>query len=252
MNRKNCKYLVLIISLLIITFHVSGQDKSVYGKVLASEDNKGMPGVNVTNKRTGYVVATNDKGDFYIRAQKGDSLIVTSVGYNNLGIKWDGVNREPVIFLKRSAFTLDEIVVKDKKPENLYQEIQEFLNNPNDSRVIKRQIMRNMINTNTSLGPGLGISIDALYDMFSKEGKNRRKLADVQFQDAKKFYAELRYNKRVVAQITHMDEENLDEFMTFCKMPEDFILRATDYDLTYRILSCQKEFNTSKIIRRRN
>lgn len=248
---KSRKYLLLII-LIVASIHVSGQDKSVYGKVLASENNRGMSSVNITNKRTGYLVATNEKGDFYIRAQKGDSIIVTSIGYNRVGIKWDGENREPIIYLKQSAFMLDEIVVKDKKPENLYEEIQEFLANPNDARVIKRQIMRNMLNTNTSLGPGIGISIDALYDMFSKEGKNKRKLADLQFADSKKFYAELRYNKRVVAQITHMDDELLDEFMAFCKLPEDFILRATDYDLTYRILKCQKQFNTSKIIKTRN
>ncbi len=249
MKKRNNKYIVPILLLFIFSLRVSGQDKSLYGKVLTSESNKGMPGVNITNKRTGYVVATNETGDFYIRATKGDSIIVTSIGYNRVGIKWDGENKEPVIYLKQSAFTLNEIVVKEKRPENLYEEIQDFLKNPNDSKVIKRQIMRNMLNPSTTLGPGIGVSIDALYDMFSKEGKNKRKLADMQFEDTKKFYADLRYNKRVVSHITHLEGEDLDGFMNFCKIQQDFILTATDYDLTYYILRCKSEFNKSRIIR---
>jgi hypothetical protein len=235
--------------LFVLAFSGFSQEKSVYGKVVDSSTKKGISTLNVLNKRSNQVVATNDAGDFYIRAIAGDSIIITSFGYNRKGILWDGKERNPVFEVKLQPFMLQELVVKDKKLSDLHKEIQDFLANPNDSKAIRNEILKSMLNTNTSQ-PGIGISIDALYDMFSKEGKVNRKLADMQFQDAKSFYADLKYNKQVVAQITHLQEEDLADFMVFCKPTQDFILNATDYELTFKILKCLGDFRNTRIIRR--
>jgi hypothetical protein len=243
------KKIFVFIYLFVFAFSGFSQEKSVYGKVIDSSTKKGISTLNVLNKRSNQVVATNDTGDFYIRAMAGDSIIITSFGYNRKGILWDGKERNPVFEVKLQPFMLQELVVKDKKLSDLHKEIQDFLANPNDSKAIRNEILKSMLNTNTSQ-PGIGISIDALYDMFSKEGKVNRKLADMQFQDAKSFYADLKYNKQVVAQITHLQEEDLADFMVFCKPTQDFILNATDYELTFKILKCLGDFRNTRIIRR--
>jgi hypothetical protein len=243
------KKIFVFIYLFVFAFSGFSQEKSVYGKVIDNSTKKGISTLNVLNKRSNQVVATNDTGDFYIRAMAGDSIIITSFGYNRKGILWDGKERNPVFEVKLQPFMLQELVVKDKKLSDLHKEIQDFLANPNDSKAIRNEILKSMLNTNTSQ-PGIGISIDALYDMFSKEGKVNRKLADMQFQDAKSFYADLKYNKQVVAQITHLQEEDLADFMVFCKPTQDFILNATDYELTFKILKCLGDFRNTRIIRR--
>lgn len=243
------KKIFVFIYLFVLAFSGFSQEKSVYGKVIDSSTKKGISTLNVLNKRSNQIVATNDTGDFYIRAMAGDSIIITSFGYNRKGILWDGKERNPVFEVKLQPFMLQELVVKDKKLSDLHKEIQDFLANPNDSKAIRNEILKSMLNTNTSQ-PGIGISIDALYDMFSKEGKMNRKLADMQFQDAKSFYADLKYNKQVVAQITHLQEEDLADFMVFCKPTQDFILNATDYELTFKILKCLGDFRNTRIIRR--
>lgn len=243
------KKIFIFIYLFVLAFSGFSQEKSVYGKVIDSSTKKGISTLNVLNKRSNQVVATNEAGDFYIRAIAGDSIIITSFGYNRKGILWDGKERNPVFEVKLQPFMLQELVVKDKKLSDLHKEIQDFLANPNDSKAIRNEILKSMLNTNTSQ-PGIGISIDALYDMFSKEGKVNRKLADMQFQDAKSFYANLKYNKQVVAQVTHLQEEDLDDFMVFCKPTQEFILNATDYELTFKILKCLGDFRNTRIIRR--
>lgn len=243
------KRIFVLFYLFVLAFSGFSQEKSVYGKVIDSSTKKGISTLNVLNKRSNQVVATNDTGDFYIRAMAGDSIIITSFGYSRKGILWDGKDRNPVFEVKLQPFMLQELVVKDKKLSELHKDIQDFLANPNDSKAIRNEILKSMLNTNTSQ-PGIGISIDALYDMFSKEGKVNRKLADMQFQDAKSFYADLKYNKQVVAQITHLQEEDLADFMVFCKPTQDFILNATDYELTFKILKCLGDFRNTRIIRR--
>lgn len=243
------KRLYLFIYLILTCFCSIAQEKSVYGKVLDFTSKKGIVSLNVLNKRSGQVVATNEAGDFYIRAMAGDSILITSFGYNRKGISWDGKERNPVFEVKLQPFMLQELLVKDKKLNELHKEIQDFLSNPNDSKAIRNEILKRMLNTNTSQ-PGIGISIDALWDMFSKEGKVNRKLADMQFMDAKSFYADLKYNKQIVAQVTHLNEDDVSDFMVFCKPTQDFILNATDYELTFKILKCLGEFRNTRIIRR--
>ena len=225
------------------------QEKSVYGKVIDNITKKGINTLNILNKRTGQVVATNENGDFYTRAMTGDSIIITSFGYERKGIKWDGIDKNPVLAVKLQPFMLQELVVRDKKLSDIHKEIQDFLANPNDSKAIRNELLKSMLNSNTTQ-PGIGVSIDALYQMFSKEGKMNRKLADIEFQGAKSIYTDLKYNKQVVAQITHLGPEDLDDFMEFCKPTQDFILHATDYELTFKILKCAGEFRNTRIIRR--
>jgi CarboxypepD_reg-like domain len=245
----NIKKLFFLSFFALVPLFTFSQERSVYGKVIDASTKKGIPSLNILNKRTNQVVATNESGDFYIRAIAGDSVLITSFGYNRKGIQWDGKERNPVFEVKLQPFMLQELVVKDKKMSELHKEIQDFLANPNDSKAIRNEILKSMLNTNTSQ-PGIGISIDALYQMFSKEGKMNRKLADMQFQDAKGFYADLKYNKQVVTQITHLKDEDLDDFMVFCKPTQEFILNATDYELTFKILKCLGDFRNTRIIRR--
>ncbi len=242
-------YFKAFIIILISIISAFGQEKSIYGKVIDDVTKKGINTLNITNKRTGQVVGTNENGDFYTRALAGDSIIITSFGYQRKGIKWNGIDKNPVFEVKLQPFMLQELVVRDKKLSDIHKEIQDFLANPNDSKAIRNELLKSMLNSNTTQ-PGIGISIDALYQMFSKEGKMNRKLADMQFQDAKSFYADLKYNKQVVAQITSLGQEDLDDFMEFCKPSQDFILHATDYELTFKILNCVGEFRNSRIIRR--
>jgi uncharacterized protein YxeA len=246
------KTLIFLVFIHLFGFikHGLAQEKSVYGKVEDPKSKKGISSINIQNKRTGQIVVTNDQGEFYLRAIKGDSIYISTFGYERKGIMYDAVNKNPIIYATQQAIMLQELVVIDKKNSELKREIEYFLNNPTDAKAIRNEILKSMINTQTSRPMSIGISIDALYDMYSKEGKSKRKVADLQYNDVKKFYADLKYNKQIVSQITKLQEEEIEEFMNFCKPTEDFILRSSDYELTFKILKCLSEFRSSRIYRK--
>ncbi len=236
-------------TLLIGFLSISGvmaQDKSVYGNVTDTLTRKGVVDISIINVRSGEVVGTNTKGDFYIRARAGDSILIQSFGYNRRGIKWDGRTKNVKLYAKQEAYVLQELVVIEKSTAELNKEIQAFLNNPQDSKAIKNEVLKRMLNTQTSQ-PGIGISIDALYDMFSKRGKANQKLGDMMSQDVRKFYVNLKYNKNVVASITKLEDDDVEQFMRYCKPSDEFVLLATDYDLTKRLLSCLSDYRYRKI-----
>ncbi|ADQ18304.1 hypothetical protein Lbys_2642 [Leadbetterella byssophila DSM 17132] len=225
------------------------QERSIYGRVVDSTKHEGINNLIIQNTRSGQMVNTNRSGDFFIRASAGDSIVVMDIGYNRVGCVYDGQNRYPVIATKTQPIMLREVVITEKRKKELQDEIDAFLENPQSAGAIRNEILGNVLSTETTQ-PGIGISIDALWELWSKEGKMNRKVADLKYHDLKAFYASLKYNKQVVLQVTKMEEDELDDFMSFCKPTEDFILRANDYDLTQKILQCYREFKTSRIFRK--
>lgn len=237
------RFLYLLYFLLMIsTAAVAQKERTVYGKIVDLESGKPINSASVLNKRSKQRAVSNDNGDFFIWAVAGDSIITTAVGFRDGGAKFDGKSNQPTITMKMDAIALAEVTITEKRNENLRAEIKYFLENPYGSKEIRQEIMRNMISTQNLSQPGIGISIDALYDMYSKEGKSRQKVADLQMEDARRFYANLRYNKPLAGYLTKLEGEELDSFMSFCKLNDDFILRATDYDLTFEIFKCLRQF----------
>jgi hypothetical protein len=240
---------IFALSLLCVLSKESFAQKewSVFGKVINHKSKSPVGSITITNKRTRSVVVTNKEGDFYIRAAFGDSLIATGIGFGKLGFLFKEGMKNVRIELNQEAIALEEVVITDKKNETLEKEIKRFLEETPNAASMKRDIIGNVVSTaplSTGAG-GIGISIDALYDLWSKEGKANRKAAELEYQDLKQFYVSLRYNKRKVAVLTSLEGQELDDFMTFCKLSNDFVLSASDYDLNYEILNCRKNFKRS-------
>lgn len=223
-------------------FSAFAQKAYVLGKAIDKATGKPVPSATVVNKDTRQVTKTGDNGNFLVRASKGDSIKITSVGYKATGIAWDGVNLEPVIEMRQDAIALKEVVVRDKRLEQVKQQIEELMGSPEASTKLKWKDISNLINTNTSTPGTIGISIDGLYELFSKEGKSRRKLAAMKQEDLKKLLVEYRYNSEYISFVTKLHGQELKNFMKFCNLPDNFVLTANDYDLTLEVFRCLDEF----------
>jgi hypothetical protein len=218
------------------------QKSYVLGKVIDKGTGKPVPSATVVNKETRQITKTGDNGNFLVRASKGDSIKITSVGYKAVGIAWDGVNLEPFIEMRQDAIALKEVVVRDKRSEQVKQQIEELMGSPEASNKLKWKDIANLINTNTSTPGTIGISIDGLYELFSKEGKSRRKLAAMKQEDLKKLLVEYRYSSEYISFVTKLKGQELKYFMKFCNLPDNFVLTANDYDLTFEVYRCLDEF----------
>jgi hypothetical protein len=244
------KFVKLLFFVLVCHTVSQAQERSVYGRIIDSTRHEGINGLIVQNKTSGQMVNSNQTGDFYIRAVAGDSLIIMDIGYERAGTVFDGKNRYPVIVSKTQPIMLREVVITEKRWGELQNEINDFLNNPQSAGAIRKEILGSLVNSNTSSPGKIGISIDGLYDLWSKEGKLNRKVADLKYNDIKEFYVGLKYNRRTVIQTTKLEDHEIDDFMAYCKPNEDFILRANDYEITNRILTCLKDYRTSRVFRR--
>jgi hypothetical protein len=241
------KYKCVCLFLLVLSANTSvfAQQTYVLGRAIDKTTKQGIPSATVVNKNTRQITKTSDNGNFLVKASKGDSIKITSVGYKIGGIEWDGVNTEPVIELPQDAIVLQEVTVKDRRLEVIRKQIDELLAAPEASTKLKWKDISNLINTNTSSpGGGIGISIDGLYQLFSKEGKTRRKLEAMKQEDLRKLLVEYRYSAEYVSYVTKLKGDQLKSFMKFCNLPDNFVLTANDYDLTFEVFRCLDEFKS--------
>ncbi|AFK03401.1 hypothetical protein Emtol_2263 [Emticicia oligotrophica DSM 17448] len=240
---RTLKFLLLLIPLQFFgIFSASAQQSYVLGKAVDKTTGKPVVAATVVNKNTKQITKTGDNGSFLVRASKGDSIKIASVGYKSAGIAWDGANTEPVIEMKQDAIMLKEVVVRDKRLEQIKKQIDELMAAPEATTKLKWKDISNLVNMNTSTPGSIGISIDGLYQLFSKEGKTRRKLEAMKQEDLKKLLVEYRYNAEYVSFVTKLKGQELKNFMRFCNLPDNFVLTANDYDLTFEVFRCLEEF----------
>ncbi len=240
---KILKIIVFLIPLQGLgVFSTFAQKSYVLGKAIDKMTGKPIQSATVVNKNTKQITKTSDNGNFLVRASKGDSIKISSVGYKIIGIAWDGETMEPIIEMRQDAIALHEVVVRDKRLEQVKKQIDELLNTPEASAKLKWKDISNLINTNTSTPGTIGISIDGLYELFSKEGKSKRKLAAMKQEDLRKLLVEYRYNPEYISFVTKLKGQELKNFMRFCNLPDNFVLSANDYDLTFEVYRCLEEF----------
>lgn len=97
-------------------------------------------------------------------------------------------------------------------------------------------------------GFGVGVSgpLTALYDRFSKEGKSKRKLAELMKNDNRQRVYKAKMNPDFVAKVTGLQAGELEKFMDYCTLDEDFVIESDEYSLASAIQDCLKNFRAGR------
>ena len=86
--------------------------------------------------------------------------------------------------------------------------------------------------------PGIMNPASLLWDWFSREGKEKRKLKAILKLDEVRTRVDIRFESDLIWELTGLYGEELDRFKVFCNLPQSFVLRANEYDFLLAIKSC--------------
>jgi hypothetical protein len=78
---------------------------------------------------------------------------------------------------------------------------------------------------------GVGLSIDALYSLFSRQGKNARNLQKTIDRDFKDLVIDYRYTPALIQQVIGLTGAKAKDFMQQYRPAYSFVLEANDYDM---------------------
>ena len=210
---------LLTISLLILAALAAGKAQAqagspsptvrVSGRVSAGESKQPIPGATVQIQRTRRGVAADAEGDFFIVALPSDTLLFRSVGYKPHRLVLGGTTLSQLVVqvkLVRDSVQLGEVRVTADRPDRAI--INRALRNmkrpaPPVVKVPKKGPKPKPLFAVDSTAPRpeaptiSGSNVDWLYDQFSRQGKERRKMEEIKAREAaeKAQQRRLEYNK---------------------------------------------------------
>ncbi|WP_423148642.1 carboxypeptidase-like regulatory domain-containing protein [Rubrolithibacter danxiaensis] len=218
------KLLLVLCFVLICAADLLAQQTTVQGIVFDKDTKQRITRVFIYNTRTDKGVFNNLKGEFSMKALKGDTLIAALEGY---AVDTTTVKTENTVlfYLKRTSIRLKEVIVRDslKSPQKKLEENQAAYND-----IYRKGNSKDLL----SVGPGgAGLSIDALFSLLSKEGKHARFLQEIIERDYREALIDYRYTKKLVSNTTGLKDKELEDFMSQYRPSYYFILEANDYAL---------------------
>ena len=211
---------------LLLLFLCSGlyaQKKAVQGFVIDKDSKQRLAKVYIYNSRTDEGIYNNTKGEFSTQAAVGDTLFAALQGYAVDTLVYKGQNA--VFFQLHPLFIrLREVTIVGSKnitPEEQYKKTQQEYKYATD-----RGSSKDLLN----LGPtGVGIGIDAIYNLLSKKGKNARHLQEILERDYKEQIIDFKFRPEYVKQVLGISEPELTDFMQQYRPSYTFVLSASDY-----------------------
>ena len=250
----------IFIGLFLITTCLQAQsiyevekDITLSGEIVNTEDGELIPYVHIINKNTSQGTTSDLDGKFKLHINKKDTLIFSAVGFNQYSLT-----------LKENESGSDHYFLKIALNPSTYELAPVNIYAFKDEAGFKQDILNMRVPENRSpkivipgsyKGPrrdlsgnfSLGSPISAVQNLFSKEAKEIRKYQKVVKEYPRQKLIAEKYNREVVKKITGLEEDSkLNEFMLFCKIPEEYIINANEYEIIVAVNDCYKDFLASR------
>lgn len=240
---------------MFLSFSAVGQKQQsveIIGEIVDSETNDAVPYVHVVNKRAGEGTVSNTEGRFWITMQREDTLLLSAIGFETF------------------AFTLKDEVTTDKMVVTISMNLSTMQLKPvkvfafRDEAALKKALLETRVPIEDNkrgielpgfyYGPrkevkpsAFGNPISFIASKFSKEIKEKKKLAEFEQKYDYQKLVKAKYNEHVVIKITGMAEDKVEEFMEFCKFDDSFIGRASEYEIVVAVNRCYSDFTNTVI-----
>ncbi|MFN0291455.1 hypothetical protein [Pedobacter helvus] len=208
--------------LFICTLTAFAQQKTVPGFVVDKETKLRLAKVYIYNSSIDTGIYNNTKGEFFAKINLGDTLFAALSGYAMDTVVYRG--QSAIVFQLRSlGIRLKEVNIygKAKTPQELYKsKLDEY------KYKLDLGSSRDLLNLGQG---GVGLGIDAIYNLLSRDGKNARQLQKILEKDYKEQVIDYRYRPDYVMALIDIKQDNLQDFMTQYRPTYQFVLSASEY-----------------------
>lgn len=229
-------------------------DVQLKGRVIDGQTREPVPYVHIYTQSLSHGTTTDEQGYFNIMINPKDTLVFSAVGFDKylFSLKQEEIRSyyEVVIEMDFKSYQLEPVKVTAYKDIESFKQDVLKLDIPTEKKNIELQLPGVMDYTFTGdekmviRGP-----ITALYNKFSKEARERRKLEAFKKQTGVQKIIDSKYNIEVVKNVTKLNEEGARRFMEWCRFEEEFLIKATEYELTVAMLKCLEEFPKPDTVR---
>lgn len=251
---------ILFILLLSVPLHLFAQDESpvISGVVLNDADDKVIQNVHIVNLNQVIGTTSGAQGEFEIPARVNDTLYFTYLGFKSIRVRvtndWFTYG-EIKIKMTELAIALEEVVLKpiqltgyveiDAKIIPIYDNYRYSISGLNKGYEGGRSHPSGLSNVlNSVFNPA-----DFLYNVFSRQGKQMRKLRQMKSDDNIRNLLYSKYDRETLMAVLQMERVDIDEILNHCNYSETFIRSANDLQILDAISECYEEH---RVLKRKN
>lgn len=215
-------YLLLLLFALVNGI-AAAQQIPVKGFVIDKESKQRLAKVYIYNSHTDEGLYNNTKGEFSTQASVGDTLFAALQGYGVDTIVYNG-NSSIYFQLKSLAIQLREVSITGSSitPRERYDKtLREY------KYATELGSSKDLLNLSSR---GVGLGIDAIYNLLSRKGRNARHLQAILERDYKQEIIDYRFNASFVSKVLRISGYELQDYMQQYRPSYDFVLIASDYE----------------------
>lgn len=230
------KWCFLLMIMLYTLPALCQQERSVSGIVADKSTQGRIAEVKVQNTRSGQTVYNNLKAEFNIKAEPGDVLVFNREGYFPDTIRLMNT-ADIAIYLKPKAIMLRPVTIRDSlaTPQQRLAQIK-----AENSKAYGSLAYRDVLSAVP--GIGAGISIDAIWNLLSRSGRNAAHLRELIEADHKQDVIDYRFNKNFVSRVTGLKDPELTRFMSRYRPSYYMVTMDSDYEFISYIKGNLKRF----------
>ncbi|MBT8265489.1 MAG: carboxypeptidase-like regulatory domain-containing protein [Bacteroidia bacterium] len=246
--------LLLFISMMFLTIPILAQeDTSVSGTVRRAGTITPLENVNIVNLSQVKGTATNDKGEFIIKAKANDTLHFSYLGYKSIKVRvtndWIKFGQGTTIEMTELALALEEVVVNQIKLTG-YLEVD--IKQVPLNRTVRYSISglpttgyeggTRSPNAVTKVLGAIFNPADFLHKIFGKTPNELRKLRKMKKDDEIRNLLATRFDREMLAALLQLDKVDLDLIVSECNYSKEFIQTANDLQILDAISECYEEY----------
>jgi len=220
------------------------------GTLFSNKSQQVLPGANIINLHSMKGVSSNDRGLFSIQAKVGDTILISFLGYQSLQIPVTKVNidRHQRIYLIENPLELDEVVISSNQLTGILQRDVDIipLQNPIDISPKIRAMFGNptpnkLTQFNDALKKLLN-PVDLIYNLFSTQGKDLRRLKKIQKEEKVRNMLAERFDRELLSNLLNVEKKDVYLVLESCDYSERFLKKANDLQILEALLECYNRY----------
>lgn len=227
----------------------SGNDYQLKGRLIDAEDSSAIPFAHVSNLSKRLRSVSDSNGQFSLPVNEGDSLEFSSVSYGRktmLAPAQPADGKRLLIRLAPNIYELNEVVVTRFPSERDFARQVLSMELPQEKGPdmgLPAMLPESRPSGDGSPTVGFGGGISGLANKFNKKERGRIFAAEMREQENRKAIIHTKFNREIVKNITGLeDEDQVEAFMQYCVLTENFLYKATDYEIHKAVLGCFGDF----------
>lgn len=198
-----------------------------------------IPSVHVWNESTRMGSISNASGEFSLNVRFQDTIVFSSIGYySTVFIVSSLLDQGVQVRLKRKQYEIDEVVVRRFRSYESFKYQVLHHNVPEEAAELKAQIKVTSINValeadreraiEEKLETGRFGYITPLGKGIDRQKAFREKTLKMKQREK---VIQAKFNRDLVADITHLEGDELTEFIALCDFSEDYLYETDFYTI---------------------